>query len=197
MLIAIDAGTTHSGYAALDNSVSPPNIIEQGWIPNEELHTILIGTNIAHPDSEVVIEDVSSYGMPVGYDVFQTVRWTGRFDSVFDFKVWYLTRPTVKAALCGDARAKDGNVRQAVIDRYGGDQLAIGGKKCVDCKGKGWRGREHEICNTCHCKQNLDSGITGCGYQTHKGKLYEVKTHVWSALALGIAYMEKETIPQD
>jgi hypothetical protein len=38
-------------------------------------------------------------------------------------------RATVKAHLCRSAKAKDSNVRQALIDLFGGKENAIGTKK--------------------------------------------------------------------
>jgi hypothetical protein len=38
-----------------------------------------------------------------------------------------LPRRVVKLALCGDSRAKDANIRQALIDRFGGS-AAVGRK---------------------------------------------------------------------
>ena len=38
-----------------------------------------------------------------------------------------LPRRAVKLALCGDSRAKDANIRQALIDRFGGS-AAVGRK---------------------------------------------------------------------
>ena len=35
----------------------------------------------------------------------------------------------VKSHLCHSAKANDSNIRQALIDRWGGDQVAIGRKK--------------------------------------------------------------------
>jgi hypothetical protein len=72
--------------------------------------------------------------MAVGAEVFETCVWAGRF-----IERWYRNprRPThlrvyrrdVKLHLCGSMRAKDANVRQALIDRYGpGKEKAIGRK---------------------------------------------------------------------
>lgn len=89
-----------------------------GLEPNEEVLSLLT------PQTHVVIEGIESFGMAVGRDVFETVFWSGRFaqhagsfDRVF--------RKQVKLHLCGQARAKDGNIRQALIDRFGG----VGGKE--------------------------------------------------------------------
>jgi hypothetical protein len=76
----------------------------------------------------VVIEKVESYGMAVGAEVFDTVLWAGRFaEAAHRVPVVLLPRRAVKLALCGDSRAKDANIRRALIDRFGG-QAAIGRK---------------------------------------------------------------------
>ena len=71
----------------------------------------------------VVIEQIESYGMAVGREVFDTVHWSGRFTEAVErtgVPVVQLPRRTVKLAICGDTRAKDANVRQALLDRFGG-----------------------------------------------------------------------------
>ena len=69
----------------------------------------------------VVIEKVESYGMAVGREVFDTVHWAGRFtEAAQPTPVVQLTRRAVKLELCGQSRAKDANVRQALMDRFGG-----------------------------------------------------------------------------
>ena len=81
----------------------------------------------------VVIEMVASYGMPVGREIFETVRWIGRFQEAIEHRggtVAFVYRSDVKLHLCGTMRAKDSNVRQALIDRFGpGKAKAIGTKK--------------------------------------------------------------------
>jgi hypothetical protein len=67
--------------------------------------------------------------MAVGEEVFETVFWSGRFaEAVNPVPVARLGRRAVKLAICGDSRAKDPNIRQALIDRYGGKECAIGTK---------------------------------------------------------------------
>jgi hypothetical protein len=66
-----------------------------------------------------VIEKIEAMGMAVGASVFETVFWSGRFAEAskpFD----RVTRRAVKLHLCGTMRAKDGNIRQSLIDRFGG-----------------------------------------------------------------------------
>jgi hypothetical protein len=67
--------------------------------------------------------------MAVGAEVFDTVWWAGRFaEACQRVPVVMLPRRAVKLALCADSRAKDANIRQALIDRFGGKDAAIGRK---------------------------------------------------------------------
>jgi len=67
---------------------------------------------------------IASYGMPVGREVFETCLWIGRFIECWCGPYTLVYRREVKSFLCADSRAKDSNVRQAVIDRYGGKEAA-------------------------------------------------------------------------
>jgi hypothetical protein len=67
--------------------------------------------------------------MALGEQVFETVLWSGRFAEAVDpIPVRHLGRRAVKLAICGDPRARDPNIRQALIDRHGGRERAIGTK---------------------------------------------------------------------
>ena len=80
----------------------------------------------------VVVENLQSYGMSAGASMFDTAKSIGelrgccRGRALFDDT---LTRPYIKAALCKSVRAKDANVRAALIDLYGGDKRAAIGLK--------------------------------------------------------------------
>ena len=187
-MLAIDPGTEKSGWCVIEEDST---VKEFGWTANEEL-LIKVNSSLVGGTKGMLtlIEDISNYGMAVGRDTFETVKWMGRFDCNSQYV--YITRPTIKAALCNSVKATDANVRQAVIDWYGGDAVAIGGKKCLNCKGKGWNGREHTVCEFCHCQKVKGEYGVGCGYETHPGQLHGVSSHVWSALALGITYIEQE-----
>ncbi len=81
----------------------------------------------------VAIEMVASYGMAVGKETFRTVWWSGRFaDAWFDQSGKLpveVFRQEVKMHLCHNTKAKDANIRQALIDMYGGSkEVAIGRK---------------------------------------------------------------------
>ena len=56
--------------------------------------------------------------MPVGASVFDTVFWSGRFCEAFGEPFHLMPRLAVKLHICHDSRAKDTNIRRALIDRF-------------------------------------------------------------------------------
>jgi len=120
-VLAIDPGSFQSAWLQYDGSRPGPFAIT----PNDLLVRALRSDTL--PDV-VVIEKVESYGMAVGAEVFDTVFWAGWFaEAVHRVPVVLLPRRAVKLALCGDSRAKDANIRQALLDRFGGS-AAVGRK---------------------------------------------------------------------
>lgn len=120
-VLAIDPGSSQSAWLKYDGS--RPGAF--GITANDVLAKALRSGGL--PDV-VVIEKIESYGMAVGAEVFDTVWWAGRFaEAASRVPVVMLPRRAVKLALCGDSRAKDANIRQALIDRFGGS-AAIGRK---------------------------------------------------------------------
>ena len=78
----------------------------------------------AHPAVDLTVD----HGMAVGAEVFDTVWWAGQFaEAVHRVPVVMLPRRALKLALSGDSRAKDANIRAALIDRFGGS-AAVGRK---------------------------------------------------------------------
>lgn len=129
-LLAIDPGPNESAYVVYDAIRRHPG----PWAKLSN-HAMLGVLDDAEPTS-LAIEMVQSFGMAVGAETFETVFWVGRFaERWLDYKPWdrdeavRVYRRDVKMHLCGSARAKDANVRQALIDRYGGKESAIGRKK--------------------------------------------------------------------
>ena len=120
-ILAIDPGSSQSAWLQFDGT-RPGGF---GITANDVLVRALRTGGL--PDV-VVIEKVESYGMAVGAEVFDTVLWAGRFaEAAHRVPVVLLPRRAVKLALCGDSRAKDANIRQALIDRFGGS-AAVGRK---------------------------------------------------------------------
>ena len=177
-IIAVDPGRVRSAVVEFDTGTHRP----MSWTISENvnLRISLHGLGQTYPDSVLVIEQFKSYGATVGDDVLMSVLWSGRFIEAFGGEHCLIPRATVKGHICHDARAKDSNVRQALIDYFGGRQTAIGGKKCPACHGKGWRGRSHEACTPC----------AGTGWEYPPGPLAGITTDMWSALALAVAYAD-------
>lgn len=156
-ILAIDPGQHESAWLVFETESGHPD--DFGIEPNEKILPIIDALNFTC--RHLVIEMVSHYGtgMPVGKSVFDTCVWIGRFvqcwESTSALPHALLTRQTIKAVLCGSARAKDANVRQALIDLYGGSMKAAKGTKKAP------------------------------------GPLYGVKTHIWSALAVAVAWAKE------
>lgn len=123
-IFSIDPGNENSAYVILEND----EVIEANKVPN----TVLLKTLQSNlPDGLLVVEQIACMGMAVGAEVFETVFWSGRFCEAWGMRPWMrLKRHQVKMHLCGNMRAKDANIRQALIDRFGpGKEKAIGTKR--------------------------------------------------------------------
>jgi len=122
--LAIDPGATESAWLVYNPATSGVRAFAK--VPNEHIVAFMRG-GLSPEVTDVVIEKVEGYGMPVGVEVFDTVYWSGRFAQAADpLPVHRIGRKAVKLHLCGSMRAKDPNVRQALLDRFGPD--AIGRK---------------------------------------------------------------------
>ena len=115
-ILAIDPGNIESAYCIADSKTY--QIIEKGKIENEKLSLA-----IQHAEyDKLVIEMVACYGMPVGKEVFDTCVWIGRFiQEAYELGIDcdYIYRKEEKMNLCNSMKAKDSNIRQALIDRFG------------------------------------------------------------------------------
>ena len=114
MIGAIDPGPERSAFVSLADG----ELVDFGILENVDL---LLRARRSVGYDLVVIEKIVSYGMPVGAEVFETVYWSGRFAEAFrPTAVERIGRKPVVLTICGSPRATDANVRQALIDRYGG-----------------------------------------------------------------------------
>lgn len=128
-ILAIDPGPEVSAWVRYDPSARC--ILECGRHANEPDVRALVGWCV---DGLLAVEMVASYGMPVGRDVFETVLWTGRFVERWGPNPYRLVyRSEVKTHLCRNQRAKDSNIRQALLDLFprtgGGATPQVGTKK--------------------------------------------------------------------
>lgn len=114
-ILAIDPGTIQSAFVLWD--ADQKEVKEKGIVKNLDLIAYIERDNA----DDTVIEMVASYGMAVGKEVFETCVWVGRFYQASPCPVHLLYRREVKMFLCGNMRAKDANIRQALIDMLGKD----------------------------------------------------------------------------
>jgi len=152
-VLAIDPGTLESGWV-LYNPVLQ-KVLRGAVYSNRDLLRALRMGQAAYNSRRLVVEMVGHYGkgMPAGKDVFDTVVWIGRFaeawEAATDEPAYLILRGPVKQHLCGSARAKDPNIRQALIDKLGEP-----------------------------------------GTKKNPGPTYGIKSHLWAALGVAVAYSE-------
>lgn len=112
-VLAIDPGNIESAYVLYEDNKPT----KYDYVPNEMLAHMLEELEADH----MAIEMIASYGMPVGKTVFETCVWIGRFIQIWEelgrthSKIY---RMDVKMHLCHSMRAKDANIRQALLDRF-------------------------------------------------------------------------------
>lgn len=123
-ILAVDPGTTESAFCLIDGK---GNVHDKGKVANATLLDY-IWTNAKKID-HLVCEMVASYGMAVGAEVFETCTMIGQIERTADIKE--IPRSRVfrieeKIAICHDSRAKDANIRRALIDKYAQHDLQRG-----------------------------------------------------------------------
>ena len=113
IILAIDPGSVQSAWVVYN---SKDKVILQKGIDENQY---LLGNRTLQISDFLAIEMIASYGMPVGKTVFETCVWIGRFIQAWGGENYEkIYRIDVKMHLCKNTRAKDGNIRQAIIDRY-------------------------------------------------------------------------------
>jgi hypothetical protein len=113
-VLAIDPGTLESGWVYFVDG----KVVNSGVDKNMG---IILRIGSLEDDVALCIEMIASYGMPVGREVFETCVWIGRFVQRYRYPslVNLVYRKDVKLHLCGTTHAKDGHIRQALIDLIG------------------------------------------------------------------------------
>ena len=116
MILAIDPGSSESAWVRWDKK----NLDKPLFDFLKEKNDIILSAlrlDTFEVDS-IVVEMISSYGMPVGKEVFDTCVWIGRFIEASRLPFRLIYRRDVKLFLCNSMRAKDTNIRQALIDKF-------------------------------------------------------------------------------
>ena len=155
-VLAIDPGTFKSAFIVFNTQAK--GILEAGIVDNEELEKHI--RQLSWLYKVMVVEMVKSYGNVIGDSLLGTCVWIGRFiayNTMAGKDYDLIIRKEIVNRVCHNSRASDKNVRQALIDLYGGTEIAIGNKKSP-------------------------------------GPLYGIKKDLWSALAIAIAWCEKQEV---
>lgn len=114
-IVALDPGPTQTGYVVYDGA----RVLDSGIEKNRD---VLRWLKARSPEwcEELAIEMIASYGMAVGREVFETCVWVGRY-----MQAWHcpdgarlILRSKVKLHLCKSSKAKDANIRAALIDLF-------------------------------------------------------------------------------
>jgi hypothetical protein len=114
-ILALDPGTRETGWVLWTGE----RVAYSGVQRNEDVLSMLI--NWRDPETILATEVFQAMGMAVGQEVFDCCIWIGRFVQAWPVPdaVMRIKRTEVKLHLCGNARAKDPNVRQALLDKIG------------------------------------------------------------------------------
>lgn len=117
-ILSIDPGNTKSGWILY--GPGSMTVHDMGISDNFKLLdqiSLEIAGELRCVANHMAYEMVASYGMPVGKSVFETCVWIGRF-----IQAWGggapVYRKDVKMHLCHSMRAKQSNIRQAIIDKF-------------------------------------------------------------------------------
>lgn len=132
-VLAIDPGYEQSAWVLFDGQ----RVVRHGIHANVAMMARFIVSRdplFAETDGfgapeAVVFEQIESFGMAVGREVFETVFWTGRMFQAacgMALRVDRMSRKRVKLHLCESTRAQDSNIRTALMDRFGGKEAAVG-----------------------------------------------------------------------
>jgi len=138
-VIGIDPGPTISAYVLYDGE----RVLRCGELTNDVMLARLSDLDLE--GTLLSVEQIVSYGRPVGSDIFETVFWSGRFIQMWEPLPW--TRVAFRDVgrhLCNAASGiKESHVRQALLDRFGPSRReAIGIRKqpgpLYGVSGHGW-----------------------------------------------------------
>lgn len=135
-IAGLDPGTTKSALLVLDCET---RVVRRCKIAsNEEIRREVYALADESLESTekgtLVIEKIENYGSVIGASILDTAVWIGRFFECYwihsgGLEAALLPRRQVRLHLCGTMRAGDPEVRQQLIDRWGGERsMAVGTK---------------------------------------------------------------------
>lgn len=211
LVLALDPGNTQTGWVSVEPDESEMGHMQVSGFGNadntairHEMHRL----RAYHKSMLMLIEVPKPRGQPTASEEMETLIEIGRFLQMWSGPYSYVFRQPTKIHICGTSKATDANVRQALVDRFGGQTLAVGGKRCKKCGGKGVTGRAR--CPSCKLSTSAGNACGRCNggknkvvyrkaecpecngttWETAPGPLYGCSTHVWAALAIACAWLD-------
>jgi hypothetical protein len=124
IILAIDPGCRESAYVVFETSSE--SVLHHGFISNEALLSAIL--TVAWSVDLLAIESIEGFGMTAGQELFDTCFWSGRFcqaslqarsKGVFSIDFARIGRKAIKLHQCGVTTAKDKDIREALIYRFG------------------------------------------------------------------------------
>lgn len=111
--LALDPGPLRTGWVIY--CPHSERVLAAGWEENERVLERLDAMGIY---DLVVMEAFAAQGMALGSSSLETLRWEGRYIERARCRLERITRREIKVVVCGSARAKDQNIRAALVDLY-------------------------------------------------------------------------------
>ena len=226
--LAIDPGSEHSGWVYFETMKTALGGLQLLKTGNETPNLELVRSfreQFNPQQTRLIIETPRPRGILTSADEMETLVWIGQF-----IREWsrcggrwtFMFRTDVTVHLTGLANTKDPNVKLALLDRFGGEKRAVGGKKCEQCHGKKTYGVTTVVCEECRgskvvpgakagttkkCAKCQGRGVVrgapakcpsccGSGWKYPPGPLAEVTKHAWQALGLAALWVDKPVLRQ-
>lgn len=120
IILSIDPGNEDSAYCFIEQDTVRPLLFDKSK------NKLVLDIVLRGEYDVLIIERIEAFGMPVGRSVFETCEWIGRFTQAAAAPVDYVYRKDEKLHICHDSRAKDTNIRRALIDRFAVHDLKNG-----------------------------------------------------------------------
>lgn len=190
-ILCIDPGPQASGFCVWAEDCSH-GLVQAGHVSNEDLRDRIQECGPAY--SAIIAEDFLPRGQALGHDAAGTIRFIGALEEMartLGVEWRAVPRHEVLLNLTGDSKASKAAVRAVLIDRFASrrrrqmgnaadrfsnEVLALKGKRCPICKGKGWRGAGRPVCGLCQ----------GDGWAIEPGPMEDVGIHARDAVALAL-----------
>lgn len=149
-ILGIDPGPTQSAYVLWDSMSE--EIKDMGQHPNDIFRTAVLNLQYSEIVDVCVIEDMAFYGKIMNRESFETLKYIGRLQEIFNKSHELVYFPDIAMHFCNSrSGVKTSNINAVLVDRFGGK-----------------------------------------GTAKRPGKLYGVKEHIWSALAVAVFFADMQ-----